>query len=166
MPEWLLLLRGIYSVLTSVGQWLQAGPMAPILGGAKPTIVYSNNPNDFRLAALLPLLYTSISTSPERQAEIDIYRIALDELRRASCLPYSPSGSINMRSAPYRFLVRVPQAYITLLDQRRPDALVLMAYHCVLLKHAEPCWHVDGHARRMLTIIHEQLNEEWRRWIE
>ena len=166
-PDWLHLLRGICSILASVRPRIESGPLAPLLKRPKHPIEYSNNPNDWRLVSLYDMLPPpSPTSSSQTQQEHSVYCTALELLRRSSSLPYLPCKTHDTKSAVYSWPIRVPQAYITLLSARRPEALVLLAYQCVLLKQAEPCWHMDGQARRLISIIYEDLDVGWRHWIE
>jgi hypothetical protein len=60
----------------------------------------------------------------------------------------------------------VSQRFVELMDERRPEALVLLAHYCVLLKKVNSSWWLQGVGERLLMAIDRELGSEWRPWIE
>jgi hypothetical protein len=56
--------------------------------------------------------------------------------------------------------------FIRLLNEREQRALILLTHYCVLLKREEGVWYLDGHARRLLSIIEATLHEDVKRRIK
>jgi hypothetical protein len=167
IAEWLQLLRGIFSGFGSVWMHIASGPLAPLLESTpfKQPIEFARNPDDHHLVTLSDMLSTSFKPFPERADELEIYQTAIDQLRQVSLIPYT-SGTFVPKSAPFMWPIRVSQSYIALLNDKKPEALVLFAHQCVLLKKAEPAWHIDGHALRLITVAYEDLDQDWRHWIK
>lgn len=165
VPEWLQLLRGTYALLSSVWHLLAAGPMASLLNQVPGRGSGSSNSDDAHLTALLPLFSLPRSSKSERRGETHIYLAALENLRESFSILYVSDRTFDIESAPFFWPARVPSTFIKLLSERKPEALILLAHHCVLLERVGPCWFMDGHVRRLMEIIHKDLDEQWRSWI-
>jgi hypothetical protein len=165
VPEWLQLLRGTYALLSSVWHLVAAGPMAPLLNRVPARGGGFNNPDDAHITTLLPLFSLPMCPSSERREEIDVYLAALEGLRESFWIPYSSDKAFDIETAPFLWPVRVPPAFIKLLSQRKPEALILLAHQCVLLTRVGPCWFMDSHVRQLMATIQADLGEEWRHWI-
>ncbi|KAK3361791.1 Upc2 protein [Lasiosphaeria ovina] len=61
--------------------------------------------------------------------------------------------------------VRVPTEYISLLKQRQPEALVILAYYAVLLHHARNYWAVGSTGEFLIRSITEHLGSYWAEWL-
>lgn len=53
-----------------------------------------------------------------------------------------------------------------LVKRRVPQALIILAYHCVLLNVLDDRWWIQGWAARVLTDIMGSLDEIWKHWVE
>ncbi|KAI0425095.1 hypothetical protein F5Y09DRAFT_322631 [Xylaria sp. FL1042] len=61
--------------------------------------------------------------------------------------------------------VHIPIAYLQMLRERQPEALVIMAYWAVLLHYERDCW-VFGHGGRFLIeAISDYLGAYWDKWL-
>jgi hypothetical protein len=47
----------------------------------------------------------------------------------------------------------VPETYIQLVNQRRPEALILLAHFCLLLSKIDHVWFLKGICRRVLRSV-------------
>lgn len=65
------------------------------------------------------------------------------------------------------WLVRVPVGYVTLVEQRRPETLVVLAHYAVILHCARGYWSVGGGSgRRLVGLISGYLGSYWGDWVE
>jgi len=163
LPNWIDLLRGSHNILYTNWDWLISGPFAPIFRGPKQVVCFSKNPDDDRLTALNALFTSSV---PAEQDILDVCRVALDELRRTAALPYSPSLHFDVKAASLIWPGRVSPAYIQLVRERRPEALVLLAHYSVLLYAGRDCWCLDKLGQHLLRAVFQCLAPEWRSWIQ
>ncbi|KAK1676896.1 hypothetical protein BDP55DRAFT_630981 [Colletotrichum godetiae] len=62
--------------------------------------------------------------------------------------------------------VRVSQEYIKLLQQRRPEALVLLSYYAVLLHWARDYWAVGTSGEFLIRATSDHLGTYWKEWLE
>lgn len=63
------------------------------------------------------------------------------------------------------WLVRVSYSYITLLRQRHPEALVVLAHYAVLLYYARDYWAVGDSGQFLITSISSHLGDYWAEWL-
>ncbi|KAK4235021.1 hypothetical protein C8A03DRAFT_37150 [Achaetomium macrosporum] len=112
-------------------------------------------------AALVELLRSkSQLTSPAKQACGD----AVEQLQRmfdSSQLP----GTARRFIVVQEWMVRVSVAYVDLLAERRPEALVILAYYGVLLHHAREYWPVGRAGSYLIRSITAHLGSYWAEWL-
>jgi hypothetical protein len=101
------------------------------------------------------------------ETDLDACRQALEKLKRLFYIPFSPySELLDERAGVHIWPGIVSQRYLDLLYDRVPEALVLLAYYCVLLKRADSHWHYRGVGVAMLEAVEEELSGEWLEWIQ
>ncbi|KAI9745400.1 MAG: hypothetical protein M1818_000934 [Claussenomyces sp. TS43310] len=61
--------------------------------------------------------------------------------------------------------ITISAEYTELLHERKPEALVVMAYFSILLHGRRAFWAVGDAGRFLLTAIEEYLGEEWVEWL-
>jgi len=61
--------------------------------------------------------------------------------------------------------IRVSKRYISLLRERRPEALVVLAYYAVLLHYARDYWAVGDSGRALIHAISRHLGPFWEEWL-
>ncbi|MCJ1476196.1 hypothetical protein MMC13_004861 [Lambiella insularis] len=168
VPKWMRLLRGKRAIFMSIWGWIedQNSQMGQFVSQemlpADPTV----NPDDLELVALISLFSSSANDSPERERELQIYRAALHELRTVYSMPYAPNSTINVTMAAFLWAIRISDEFVDLLGLWKPEALVLLAYHCVLLDKSKSRWFIANHARGLLSVIHRNLDDGWKTWLE
>lgn len=62
--------------------------------------------------------------------------------------------------------VRVSQEYIAFLQQRRPEALVILAHYAVLLHWAKDYWAVGNSGEFLIRATSSHLGTYWSDWLE
>lgn len=167
IPQWLHLIRGTYHLLSSAWNWLQEGPLAPILT-AKTRVTSPWAAADIdHLDALAQLLEITTHDAPNAEEPKPICLEALKQLRRDFQSSYSSEPNEYCQKLSFlAWPIHVSDAFIKLLSEREPGALILLAYECVLMKREIPCWYIDGHADHLISVIEASLDEKWLYWIE
>lgn len=56
--------------------------------------------------------------------------------------------------------------FAVLIKRRVPQALIVLAYYCVLLDILDSRWWIHGWAARVLRDVMGSLDERWRSWID
>jgi hypothetical protein len=167
--EWLLLLRGVDAITRERHGMFGGSPLEPLINLERFKNRVLQPTDEIYLDALGQLFVTPHLTgvTAERSADLQVYRETLSHLRLAYTTPSSSSSQyLPNQPVPYIFFTLVPKRYLELLRKREPEALVLLAYECVILKRLEPLWFVDGVADRMMRIVMEGLGKERKGWVE
>ncbi|KAK4213563.1 hypothetical protein QBC37DRAFT_440750 [Rhypophila decipiens] len=73
--------------------------------------------------------------------------------------------SLNKYQMLSAFTMLSPQEYSTMLQHKRPEALVILAYYALLLHYGRHMWQVGDSGRVILGMVSTYLGEEWRMWI-
>ena len=167
LPTWLHLVRGGCSLLQFLWPSIMAGPAKALIGPGDIQVDVSKCPDDAPLVALLPLFSSDSDFLAGTDAtELDIYAVALKDLRWVFALSH-----VNASSFTYRYLIQlwpamVPQAFIGLLNDLRPGALVLLAHYCVLVKRAQTCWFLQGRADQLMGLVQANLDTRLAPWLQ
>ncbi|KAL2128911.1 hypothetical protein VTI74DRAFT_8489 [Chaetomium olivicolor] len=116
--------------------------------------------------ALLELLRTK---SQLAGAAAQACRDAVDALQQMfdSARPATTStANVNRRfTVAQEWPVRVVASYVDLLDQRRPEALVILAYYGVLLHQPRDYWAVGDAGSYLVRSITRHLGTYWADWL-
>jgi hypothetical protein len=124
------------------------------------------SPDDSMLATLDALFDRQYPTCHLSDEDIEVYRTTLRLLRDAYAMPLLPHQTLGVKLSMFIWVERIPQRYLELLSDLKPQALVLLAHFCTLLKEgATRYWYMEGAAERLLSALHDVLDEEWRPWI-
>lgn len=159
--EFIGLLRGAFTMHGYAETWLSNGPLGFCL--EKPLDEnpdFSQNPDDSYLAQLLYLLLADSSE------DSNLCCAALNSLRRLLAMAATPGQTVTIKTLTYSWPVQVPQKYITLISERKPKALIVLAHYCVMLKMLDSFWFMEGCAARILEQCRQNLESQWHRYIE
>lgn len=119
--------------------------------------------DDDECAGLMTLLRGSELSEPALQVcckAVQALQLLFDSQRSAGA-----SGSQRL-PAVQEWPVRVPVGYVDLLKQRRPEALVILAYYAVLLHHAKDFWAIGDTGRFLIRSITSHLGAYWADWLQ
>ncbi|KAF2174918.1 hypothetical protein K469DRAFT_680710 [Zopfia rhizophila CBS 207.26] len=164
-PHWFHVLRGLVSLCGRSWFELAKGPFSPLLVRSVAPVDCNKNPDDAHLVKIYRLLQRSTLSNPANGKTLAVCRTALDELRRVAALPYSPCKTLEVTAVVYIWPGSISQQFLQLMHQRRPEALVILAHYCVLLKKVDSCWYLKGVGNDLLAAIEHELGDEWRPWI-
>ncbi|KAK9351547.1 hypothetical protein V1523DRAFT_398221 [Lipomyces doorenjongii] len=166
LPSWLHFLRGGCSMLCSVWDFVESGPVQLLA-------LAWDIPFDIAEACKTPFLVSLLSVIPNPTSEnawsdevCAVYHDAAVELGRSfvymQALGESPTTWDILRIWP----MRVSVAYMALLRDRHSGALVLLAHYCVLLKKMQSHWYFEGRAARLMSAILLYLDARWYCYIQ
>jgi hypothetical protein len=100
-----------------------------------------------------------------QQERKEVLEAALQTLRRAFSLStYKPE--ISRLAATISWMTLIPEEFVQLVEERVPEALLLVAHYCVLLKRLENLWWVKGKAENLLQTVRAALGDGWERWLQ
>ncbi len=163
-PHWFHALRGALALLQENWKTLEGGPFRPALTRARFPVDRSLNPDDGPFLKIFDCLQPS--SDGEDDFEIEVLRDTIEELRRVSALPYSPCHQMGIMEAMYIWPCAVSRAYVELVHRRRPEALVILAHYCVIVKKCNSHWNFRGIGAALLVSIEKELGAKWRPYIE
>lgn len=165
-PHWFFAFRGLLQMVGRSWMILRTGPFSPLLErGPIFTLDTIEHPDDVHLVKTYQLLAARDGSSDEDVEPLKVCKAALDELRRLFACPHTPMRT-RVMIAIHVWPGTVSQEFIRLIQERRPEALIILAHYCVLLKKVDSCWWLAGVGNRMLAAIDEALGPEWRPWIQ
>jgi hypothetical protein len=159
-------IRGLVQVLKRSWMSLIVGPFSPLLSRVISPVDKSRNPDDAQFIRIKELLKIGPNSSVEDKKVMLVCEDALEELRRVAALPYSPCKTLDPIAAIYIWPGLMPEEFLPLIYDRRPEALVILAHYCVLFKQVDSTWYFNGLGQKLLIAIDDELGEAWRLWIE
>ena len=166
MLDWFHLLRGINSVLQLQWEVIANSFLAPLLraGLENASISAHTVTNSDRITDLLRLC-SSPSLANDREAS-NAYALSIHELLKvftqATIRRERGSGLV---AAVFVWPNSIPQAYLGLLADSKPEAMVILAHYSVLLHMLDGEWFMKGWAKHLVTSIAESVDDEWQEWL-
>lgn len=162
VPLWLVFLRDGCAMLCDVWDLLENGPLAALTTAWESEIYGGND---------LPY-WTHFSNVASRRNfwsndEVRIYGDA--SLLLARCFATMDRQQNDSWATTWKILglwpMRVESEFMTLLYNRHPGGLVLLAYYCIILKSMERYWYYEGGAAKLMLTILSVLEESWHDFI-
>lgn len=96
----------------------------------------------------------------------EAYGQAIERLQWAFCVsqvPYQRHATVKWLLA---WPIQLTEKYLDLLSQRRPEALIILAYFGALMVFYGECWAVGDKGPTLIRAISSQVGPRWERWME
>ncbi|KFZ10144.1 hypothetical protein V501_05329 [Pseudogymnoascus sp. VKM F-4519 (FW-2642)] len=161
LPSWLYFIRNGCSMLCDVWDEVESGPVGSLVS-------VWDIPITFLEAEQKPLMDSLLSAIPLQGFEdswsedaCEIYREAATELGVAFSCTQGPSAGFTTWDALRIWPMRISEAYLNLLSQLHPGALILVAHYCILLQRLDSHWYFEGRAKRLLFTVMSCLDRRW-----
>jgi hypothetical protein len=161
VSEFLPLVRGAFAVAGYCLDWLLAGPLGPCMErplDEAPDLTL--NPDDASYARLLPVLRAKGDEDGETCCD------ALNIIRKLLAMAATPNQTMATKTLVYCWPAQISQRYIELMSERKPEALVVLAHYCIMLKMIDSFWFMKGCATRLLEQCRRDLSKDWHPHIE
>ena len=164
LTEWLVMFRGMRSIVESTDtSALYTGPLGPMFAAGRQRA-------ELQLSAPMQVdhlwtLQRLINDAMSSREEFHVYNLAIDQLREAFNLIYNQNTLLTETADVFCWLYRLSDEYLLFINQRRPEALVIFAYFCVLLKRLDAMWWIQGSGSHLVAQIYSTLDETHRLWI-
>lgn len=157
------LLRGIRSIIGGWWPFLMSSELKPVLTAAQ-----SVRDEIQQMPSKLNTLRKLIADADIGPASRQTYEKSIEELDPVFALESAIAGADGEVSANriFGWLVLVPREYVDLLAQRRPEALILLAYYAVILHSRRKFWAIDDAGQFLMNGISAHLGKHWERWLE
>ncbi|KAH7327275.1 hypothetical protein BKA65DRAFT_566658 [Rhexocercosporidium sp. MPI-PUGE-AT-0058] len=80
----------------------------------------------------------------------------------------TPPTQISASIAALSWTTLLPSRFCDMVEDRIPQALILVAVYCVVLKRAEDLWWIKGKAESLLAAVGQELGGDglWNKWLE
>ena len=180
---WYKLHRGGVEVLKSAIHWVEKGEFGDLVRPWKriPAVLRSEAPSpvmDKQAADRVRL--ESVSSCWREESVLSVedqltLENTLDTLRYvftlssflASESSFSAQSGISSCFATLLWTTIVPARFCEMVEERCPQALLIVAVYCVLLKRTGQVWWIKGKAEDLLRAVKRELgSEEWNEWLE
>ncbi|KAJ5499294.1 hypothetical protein N7453_008345 [Penicillium expansum] len=146
LSEWARLFRGTSTVISTGGEDLRTGKLAPIFtigtylvaAHREPQALEQGKPHVWELQQMI---WRECAADPSLRA---IYQHVLDELARTLGLSYKACE---------------------LLRQEEPIALIIFAHWCASIRQIEWMWWMEGLSSRLMTQLYSVLDPKYRDWL-
>ncbi|KAL8937180.1 MAG: hypothetical protein Q9216_004554 [Gyalolechia sp. 2 TL-2023] len=158
---------GCISILRSVmnmvlREWMpyfKASDISPLIRSPNPQAPYDSIPRECHS------LNTLIGESDLGPSSVKAYTAAIDRLFWLFAITEVPSVTHDTARWAIGWPVQLPDEYITLLNQRRPEALIILAYYGVVLHFYRKSWTIGGTGASLIRAVSAQLGSFWERWL-
>ncbi|KAL1637505.1 hypothetical protein SLS56_000643 [Neofusicoccum ribis] len=172
ITNWLFLLRGASSIVSSSREWILSDNIAGMIHQANVPLLdeemeSGNGPSpieDEQIKTLRRFLQRDVA-DPE---ELRIYLEATDKLSRAfAYFSQNTSPADNEVRSIFVWIYRISDEYLALLTQYKPHAMLIFGYYSALLHRLDSLWWVKGWGTHLISLIYRQLDSYHRsllRW--
>lgn len=166
--EWVSLLRGVHTLLKAAGEWMAQGPMKEILQARHidPQLTRALDPEISAKLTSLSQLW-DLTTGKFSIEDTEALDLTLAVLHESWGLVTSSAIDSEMDDilVVYAWPVHVPQTFLDMLKEERPEALVLLAHYSLLLNRVDQLWYMQGMGKRLLETVRGKIGGEWGGWI-
>jgi hypothetical protein len=162
LAEWLVLFRGVKSMIESNFSLLRDSDLAPLFQISISIISQPMGSNE-HLEELKKSIISMESENPEQATYLD----ALERLCQ-SFPTAAVSGIRPTQASPqvvFVWLFRLKDRFVECLQHRHPVALVILAHFCVLLNDLSSLWWMQKWTQHLLSEIYNSLDQHYRIWI-
>lgn len=161
LPSWLYFIRNGCSMLCDVWDQVESGPVGSLVSVWETPITFSEAEQEPLMDSLLSAIPLQGFEDSWSEDVCEIYRDAATELGVAFSCTQDSSVSFTAWDALRIWPMRISEAYLNLLSQRHPGALILVAHYCILLQRLDSHWYFEGRAKRLLFAVMSCLDRRW-----
>lgn len=160
LPQWFNLLRGSCLIVEASRRWT-ANCLYALPPALDDITEFFSSVDGCRISALKLRLFSTV-LFPTCEAVTS----ALAALEYSFAL-----ASMRHHNTPFRNAINywggaLQNDYITLLQEKEPWALIVLAHFCVLVHRSETRWFMKGHGARLLQSISDRLDVQWHEYLQ
>ncbi|CAI7622353.1 unnamed protein product [Penicillium palitans] len=168
--EWLVLMRGVRSILFSSHDKIFTGVLEiqtdPAIQGVSPLLQDELDKHQSHIKALQRFLETQAGGNSTSQIYIDALENLFEMFEEAYRYLSAGKDGVNLMAPLFGWIYRRPDEFICLLEEKEPFALVILAYWCILLRFMRSSWLMIAWDRHVIAGIRQSLGTEFHQWIE
>ncbi len=158
--EFLRLMRGGCALLNTTWHMLTTGPIQALLPHPSLQIDFPRAIEHGSLSGLSCALLSLDTASTAREDEIEAYSDAFLELQTAFSISLQSASPSRTWDAVEYWPSRLSGLYLALISDRRPQALVIFAYYCILVKQINNHWFMECQAAQLLSSVTRSLGKD------
>jgi hypothetical protein len=156
----IMLMRNVQKlVIQDWYEYLKNSELKPIFGVTPPATPYRIPQPCLNLAQL-----TESSDLGDQAKEA--YDSAIERLHWLYAVSNVPNETYTTVRWLLAWPIQLSGAYQDQLNQRRPEALVILAYFAVILRFYKGCWVVGDSGKSLIGAISAHLGPHWSKWME
>lgn len=159
---YLSLHRGVSAVTNQSWSAIKASKLAPKLTEIENAFKVENEDGLKELG----VLYAMVDESHLNDSSVETYHAAIETLRGTFNLyqKFKVKGN-QQHDGPLAFGIAVNEKYVDFLKQRRPEALVILAFYAVMLHWSRDFWVFRDGGQYLIRAITGYLGSHWERWL-
>ncbi|KAL8698092.1 MAG: hypothetical protein Q9201_006764 [Fulgogasparrea decipioides] len=156
------LIRSVrHVVIASWWPYIRESDIKPLtrISVHEPQLPYESIPSECRELCDL------IQESEMQPSSNEAYSTAIDRLFWLFAIADVPSTAHDTNRWMIAWPIQLPDQYIMLLTQRRPEALIVLAYYGVVLHSYRKAWAIGDSGASLVKAVNAQVGSYWRRWL-
>lgn len=167
--EWLVLMRGVRSILVSSHDKIFTGVLEvrpdPAIQGVSPVLQDELQKHQSYIKEAQRFIESQTETS-----NYPVYVGALEDLLEMFEEAYrcrsAEKDGITLLPCVIGWIYRRPEEFIALLEAKEPLSMIILAFWCILLGFMRSSWLMIGWGRHVIAGIQGSLRLEFHRWVE
>jgi hypothetical protein len=170
--QWVKLQRGVYSIMQRFWFEVRSGPMGPVFSpwaGLDPNRPDPVNEIEERELSLLPFAWNNYDCTLSTSSKETLSK-TLQSVRRVFSMLSFNYPEVSKLSSVMAWFSWITEDYLKMLEEKIPEALLLVCFYCVALKRAAFMWWVEGKAENLLRTVVVELGEppdkRWERYLK
>ena len=163
VAEWLLLFRGMRSIIGMNYDVLRHSELAPMFHISIQNIENQRPANIEHIKELREMMSETAKSDPD----LEMYLFALDALAKSFSSEAIPGARATQASPQVAFVwfYQVSDTFVQRLQERRPLALLILSYFCVELNDLSSFWWMKGWAQHLLSEIYSCISKDFQIWL-
>ncbi|KAK9447013.1 uncharacterized protein V1518DRAFT_422684 [Limtongia smithiae] len=161
--ECMSLLRGVRTVISPWWAALLDSDIGPVIVSArrKREVAAAREGSE---TALLKNLVLSADISEHSR---EIYRATVNELQvEFNYILSVGESNLNSIHLVFTWLMTASREFLVLLEEQRPEALIILAYYGVILHQYRSVWPIRDSGKVLVTAIADHLGQRWAAWLK
>jgi hypothetical protein len=172
--NWIVCHRACDSIVQQARPHMKTGPFGELLAQGIQAADFADkltdlpeNEDDESLVYLSQHLLTLQSVKASTTVdEMEAYIDAISSLRRLLAASLHASDSLKCRIFAAIWPTQVLDAFVRMLQEERPPALIITAHYCLLLQRCRSYWFMEHRAYNLLSAVQQSLAVEWTPYME
>jgi hypothetical protein len=168
--EWLVLMRGVRSILVSSHDKIFTGVLAtkpdPSIAGISDRYQNEVRMHRSHIEDVQRFIEVQVGGTPACEMYVGAVANLIEMFDEAYCIQSAGKHGVSHMHVAVGWIYRRPEEFIALLEGKDPFALIILSYWCILLKFMGSSWLMVGWDRHVIAGIQSSLSVEFHQYIE